>query len=309
MNQRLLRILGGKTEHYPCALESKYPRILDTIMSLWDEDAIDEYFTSLMVSDRGERTGFPPNVAAEIMHLNLVHAAQEPPERRRDIWDANSGAFASFTPHPATDWSAPEQHLKDALQQHNLSCTPEGFFEAVESGNRTATALFLEGKYSTEIRDNRGWTPLMMAAFAGHDEIAGLLLQHNADVNALDLGGNSALHWAAFGGHLPCAQRLIQHHAKIDARNNFGWTPLIQATARNHPNVVELLISSGANLDAAANDGYTALHKAAASGYDEIVRLLLAQGADQNLATKNGETPERLSIKNHHKQIVELFRH
>lgn len=44
MNQRLLRILGGKTEHYFYALESKYPRILETIMSLWDEDEIDNYF-------------------------------------------------------------------------------------------------------------------------------------------------------------------------------------------------------------------------------------------------------------------------
>ena len=32
MDQRLIRILGGTTEHYPYALENKYPRILETIM-------------------------------------------------------------------------------------------------------------------------------------------------------------------------------------------------------------------------------------------------------------------------------------
>jgi hypothetical protein len=67
MDQRLIRILGGTTEHYPYALENKYPRILETIMSLWDEDEIDPYFMELMVSDREGRGGFPPDVAANIM--------------------------------------------------------------------------------------------------------------------------------------------------------------------------------------------------------------------------------------------------
>ena len=307
MNQRLLRILGGKTERYPYALESKYPRILDTLMSLWDDDAIDDYFRELLVSDRGERSGFPPGIAAEIMHLSLVHAAQEPPDKRHDIWDVRSEAFANFTSHPATDWADPDPNLKNELQKHNLPCTPEGFFEAVETGNRTAAALFLEAKYNTEIRDNRGWTPLMMAAFNGRDEILALLMQHDADVDALDLGGNSALHWAAFGGHTACARQLIRKHAKVDARYNFGWTPLIQATARNHPELAALLIESGANLDAAADDGYTALHKAAASGYGEIVKLLLEQGADSSLETNEGDTADSLARKNHQEDAVKLF--
>lgn len=306
MNQRLLRILGGKTEHYPYALESSFPRILETLMSLWDDEEIDHYFMELLVSSRGDRSGFPPNVAAEIMHLSLVHAAQEPPDKQRDIWDAASGSFVNFTAHPETDWNSPDQDIQNELQKYRLPGTPEGFFEAAETGNRAAVALFLE-QGNTEIRDNRGWTPLMMAAFKGREEIAGLLLQHQADVDALDLGGNSALHWACFGGHIACVRLLIQHHAKIDTRNNFGWTPLMQATARNHADVVALLTDSGANLDAAASDGYTPLHKAAASGYPEIVKLLLAQGADRNLKTNDGDTAKKLAVKNHQDDLLGLF--
>lgn len=309
MNQRLLRILGGKTEHYPYALESKYPRILETIMSLWDQDEIDGYFLELMVSDRGERAGFPPDVAADILHLSLVHAAQEASDKAKNIWDISPDSFVNFTPHPATDWADPAQRVKDELDKLGILCTPEGLFEATETGNRTAVALFIEAQSNLEVRDNRGWTPLMMAAFNGCDEIVGLLIQHNADVDAIDLGGNSALHWAAFGGHTSCAKQLVEHHAKINACNNFGWTPLMQATARNHPEIVSLLIASGVNLDIAADDGYTALHKAAASGYGEIVKLLIDQGADQNLKTSDGDTARKLAIKNKQEEVIKLLVH
>lgn len=307
MNQRLIRILGGTTQHYPYALESKYPRILETIMSLWDEDEIDRYFVELLVSNRGDRTGFPPDVAAEIMHLSLVHAAQEPPDKLKDIWDASSDSFVNFTPHPETDWIDTAQQIKNEIAKQGLACTPEGFFEAAEAGNRTAVALFIEAQKNTEIRDNRGWTPLMAAAFNGRSEIVSLLIQHDADVNALDLGSNSVLHWAAFGGHVACTRLLIEHHAKINAKNNFGWTPLMQAVARNHPDIAMLLINSGANLDSAADDGYTALHKAAASGYREIVRLLIEQGADQTLKTRDGDTAKNLATKNRQEEVIGLL--
>ncbi|NCN23058.1 MAG: ankyrin repeat domain-containing protein, partial [Gallionella sp.] len=231
MNQRLIRILGGSTEHYPYALESKYPRILEQIMSLWDSDEIDHCFMDLMVTNRGDRVGFPPEVAAEIMYLSLVHAAQESPDKNKDIWDASSNLFVNFTPHATLEnsWPAPPADIQNELKKLGFYVTPEGFFDAIEENNRAAVALFIQVPISTEIRDNRGWTPLMLAAFLGNIEITELLIKSSADINALDLGGNSALHWAVFGCHTACTRILIEHHARTDTRNNFGWTPLMQA--------------------------------------------------------------------------------
>ena len=310
MNQRLIRILGGTTQHYPYALESKFPRILDMIMSLWDTDEIDQCFMELLVSNRGDRSGFPPDVAAEIMHLSLVHAAQEPPDKVRDIWDASADLFVNYTSHPATEtvWSDPTAAVKGELKQLDLPCTPEGFFDAVEESNREAVVIFIEAQISTEIRDNRGWTPLMLAAFLGNEEITALLIHYKADVNAFDLAGNSALHWAAFGGHAACIRLLINHHARTDVSNDFGWTPLMQATARNHLEGVALLIQSGVNLNAVANDGYTPLHKAAASGYLDLVELLLEQGADKNMKTRDGYTPLQLAINNQQEAVVKALK-
>lgn len=307
MNQRLIRILGNSAERYPYALEKKFPRILNTIMSLWDKDKIDDYFMELMISKRPNRAGFPPDVAAEIMHLSLVHAAQDPSSKHEDIWETESNAYKSFTPHQGNNWSEPNPHVRSELQKHNIPSTPEGFFQAAETDKRVAVALFLEAKVGTEIRNNRGWTPLIMAAFNGHHEILDLLFQHKPDVNALDMDGNTALHWAAFNGHISCASRLIQHHAKIGIQNNSGCTPLMQAAARNHPDITKLLIENGAALDATADDGYTALHQAAASGYSEIVELLLAQGAATNLRAIDGNTPYTLAVKNKQADVFKLL--
>jgi len=309
MNQRLIRILGGSTEHYPYALESKYPRILEQIMSLWDSDEIDHCFMDLMVTNRGDRVGFPPEVAAEIMYLSLVHAAQESPDKNKDIWDASSDLFVNFTPHATLEnsWPAPPADIRDELKKLGFYVTLEGFFDAIEENNRAAVALFIQVPISTEIRDNRGWTPLMLAAFLGNIEITELLIKSSADINALDLGGNSALHWAVFGCHTACTRILIEHHARTDTRNNFGWTPLMQATARNNLEGVALLIASGVNLDTAANDGMTALHKAAASGYLELVELLLEQGADRKLKTYAGLTPMELAVNNKHERVIQVL--
>ena len=307
MNQRLLRILHGETKHYPHALDSKFPRILNKIMSLWDSDEIDDYFMGLMVSDRSDRAGFPPDVAADIMRLSLVHASQQADDHSDEVWGVSPKHFADYAPGNAGDFIDPNRTLQTELQNSNFSATATGIFEAVETGNRAAVVLYIKAKISTETRDNRGWTPLMRAAFHGRDEILTLLIEHDADVNAIDLGGNSALHWAAFGGHINCIKQLIEHRANISASNYVGWTPLMQAVARNHLLAAALLIDSGVNLDTIADDGYTALHKAAALGYSDIVELLLEQGADKNIKAINGETAYKLAVKNKQQALIDLL--
>lgn len=311
MDQRLLRILGGEMAHYPHALEHKYPRVFNKIMSLWDAPEIEAYFMDLIVDTRGGREGFPPDVAAEILHLSLVHGAHHKAKRSSDVWDTTSESFVDFAatalPEDSRVWREPPEPIKVAILRLGLSCSAQGFLQAAESGDRAAIGLFLEGGVGTEIRNERGWTALMLAAFSGQHEVVELLLKHGADVYSSDQGGNSALHWAAFSGHVESARLLVEHHADVDARSNFGWTPLLQATARRHLEVVMLLINQGANLDLCARDGNTALHKAAASGYTEIIRPLLAHHADTNLKNLEGETAVKLAIRNKQDAVIRML--
>ncbi|MEM1598857.1 MAG: ankyrin repeat domain-containing protein, partial [Pyrobaculum sp.] len=58
-------------------------------------------------------------------------------------------------------------------------------FEAVKEGKvEEVEKLIFEGGTSVNIKDARGWTPLHWAAWAGHVEIAKLLLENGADVDA-----------------------------------------------------------------------------------------------------------------------------
>jgi len=72
----LHEMLGKDDALYPRLIESRFPRILEKIASLWGKPELDAYLNELMVSDRHDRQGFPDDVAMEIFHLSTIHAAK-----------------------------------------------------------------------------------------------------------------------------------------------------------------------------------------------------------------------------------------
>ena len=47
------------------------------------------------------------------------------------------------------------------------------------------------------------------------------------DVGAKDENGKTALHWAALTGHVDVAKVLIEKGADVDARDNDGWMGML----------------------------------------------------------------------------------
>lgn len=93
-----------------------------------------------------------------------------------------------------------------------------------------------------------GWTPLMYAAYVGHDNIVNLLLDCHVDVNARTTkNGATALMLAASCGIESVVYFLLQNGAKIDAQDERGWTCLFYATYQGHQKVVKLLLENGAD--------------------------------------------------------------
>lgn len=311
MNERLVRILGGNTEYYPCALESKFPRIFATIMGLWDEPEIEDYFMDLIVDKRGGRMGFPQEVVSEIVFLSFLHAKQHQSRSEAPPWsnstDTLTSVDANNTKTQTKVWIAPPQALQLSIEKLGGTCSLAGFLQATESGNRALVGLFLDARVDLATRNERGWNALMLSAFYGHAQIIELLIVRGADVYARDREGNTALHWAAFAGHLNCAKQLISHHADVNARNSLSVTPLLQAARNRHLEMLLLLVKQGANLNFAGLDGNTALHWAASLGYSEILRVLLAHQADRKLKNLAGDTPVKWAIKNKHDKCVQLL--
>jgi hypothetical protein len=127
--------------------------------------------------------------------------------------------------------------------------------------------------------DWNGSTPLRYAAGKGHAEIARLLLQNGAEVNAKSNYGNTPLHWAAFQGHVDILHLLVENGANLEAQESGGSRPLHDAAIHgNLPFIQELISRYHVDINARRKDGKTALRVARMYGHTEIITFLQANG-------------------------------
>ena len=70
----------------PVNLARRFPRIANSIAELWPRSArCEEYLFTLVVDLRGDRTGFPPEVAQELTALRSYIAELHP--HNRSAWE------------------------------------------------------------------------------------------------------------------------------------------------------------------------------------------------------------------------------
>jgi ankyrin repeat protein len=84
-------------------------------------------------------------------------------------------------------------------------------------------------------------SPLHFAVNNNRFEIANVLLQNGADINARNKHGMTPLHLAAMNGNTELAQMLLSHNARKDIRDYWGQSALMYATKRQHPDIEKLL--------------------------------------------------------------------
>ncbi len=117
--------------------------------------------------------------------------------------------------------------------------------KAAKAGDLATVRTLLESDASlVGARDSDGSTPLHCAAWKGHAEIATLLLDSGADVNAKnknDHWGDTPLHAAAHGNQRAVAEVLLARGADIHAINTFGRRPLDETEAHRATAVANLL--------------------------------------------------------------------
>src|SRR5262245_4401049 len=91
-----------------------------------------------------------------------------------------------------------------------------------------------------------GWTPLHLAAFFGHRDAAGILLDAGAAVHAVSKNGltNTPLHAATAGKHTDVALLLLEHGADPLTADAGGYTPL-EIARQNQLDSVVAAIAAG----------------------------------------------------------------
>ena len=199
-------------------------------------------------------------------------------------------------------------------------------FYAIDTSDIKITKLLLNN--GADIHGIQCKTQLLnIAVKKEYKEIVEILLQHGADVNAVDKHGRTALHFTVSGEDdnnfirffydyddsedsdvkTEIVKLLLKHGAHVDAKANNGIMTLHAAVQRGHVKVVDALLEHNANVNSRTTKGTTPLHVGVRKGNKAIITKLLDKGADINETLENRGTVLHIATQNGHKEIVKIL--
>jgi ankyrin repeat protein len=150
----------------------------------------------------------------------------------------------------------------------------EDLVKASVDGNLSAVKDALQNGANINTKAVKGYTPLMLAIYQGHTDIATFLISSNADVNIKSDDRWTALMFAAFSGNIKLVDLLIQSKAEVNAKDGVIGRALIGAAFWGNTTVVKRLLEEGADANIVDKNGNTALKVAESQGHASIADML-----------------------------------
>jgi ankyrin repeat protein len=190
-------------------------------------------------------------------------------------------------------WVA-KQHVEAAERKRLLDLEPaqERFFHAVDFGQVDEVEAFLANPGEVDVNYTRGryYPALHNAVMRGHERIVQTLLEHGADVSAVDAQNDTALHTAICSPNHKRYERivlaLLLHGADVNTHGRGGKTPMHFAVRFKSSVIVKILLHHGADISRRDDDGFNALHAVvlrthgSTAGQNKICRMFLDNGSD-----------------------------
>lgn len=179
--------------------------------------------------------------------------------------------------------------LQNQLKAQDKKSAEQELLQAVQKNDVVLAAEILKGSSITSLEVNNIRTSmnnplLILSVMEGKKEMAKLLLQNGADVNARNKAQSTAVIWAARLGYNGLLQLLIEAKADLNVQNlsykDMGMSALMYAARNGEEESVKLLLANGADRKLKNAQGQTAL---------DIVRAQLAASAAtsaENLSEK-----------------------
>ncbi|UCC71624.1 MAG: ankyrin repeat domain-containing protein [Gemmatimonadota bacterium] len=198
------------------------------------------------------------------------------------------------------------QNGADTELRENYGRTPL-LWVARETGNVEIATLLIEAGADVNARDRAMDTPLGLAAWRGFEDLVDLLLAEGAAVPTGGAEAQTLLAFAAEKGLARLFNIVAGGEVDLTVRNDNGGTLLHSASEGGVKEVVEALLDLGLEVNEADRYGRTPLHYAAENGRSEAAEVLIARGADLDARCLVGNTPLNVAEAHGHAGLVELL--
>jgi len=173
--------------------------------------------------------------------------------------------------------------------EENLSVNAR-FLMAARNADAAALSRELAAGAVVNSRNRLGESALIIVLKKDRVDLANFLVDAGADVNQAALNGITPLMAAAYGGHDAMVKRLLAKGADIRAVDRLQKNAMVYAAGEGRTDVVMTLINAGMTPNDVYANELTPLMWAAGFGKTATVRALLAAGADASRKDNRGKT-------------------
>ena len=252
-----------------------------------------------------------------VEHARFEDVASRVKDGMETLFDADKPHFAAWI--QIYDIDKPKVYGRDiSASEISPNLTPNPLYYAVLCGFYDLVEhLAIKGPQHVNAICGRYSFPLLAALGEGHVEVAELLLQHGANVNAREKMGKTVLLTALSRPQRNLASMvnfLLEHGADVNARDNTLRSSLhLLAEYGGDLEVAQMLVWHGADINSRDVSDKTPLHTLSErkiSKEDDVLdhaRLLLQHSADANGKDKNNQTPLHLAIGQNRFMLAQLF--
>jgi ankyrin repeat protein len=131
------------------------------------------------------------------------------------------------------------------------------------------------------------------------DVVAHLMYTHPEMVNEFSPDGFTPLGLACYFGHPQIASYLVLKGADVNSPSDNGFSvyPIHSAVAASQTEITRMLLDHGAQVNVKQKSGVTPLHSAAQNGNLELLIMLLEHGALVNIRMEGGKLPADLAAE------------
>jgi len=170
--------------------------------------------------------------------------------------------------------------------------------DAAKSGDTKAARKALDDGADPSIPFDwwRG-TPLLLAVNSGHADVARLLLDRGAYVDAQDISAQTPLLLAVRRRSPELVCLLLSRGANAFWTGRSGATLMIEAAGNGDADTIALLAKKGVPATQGNISAFTPLHAAALGSHADAARALIKLGADVDSRTSAGATPLLVAVQ------------